>query len=241
MVKLMPAIGGEGVFLSIVAGFPAALGGRRIVRDAGINLDTSRHSGRLAAMNTATSSGAATRAKLMQAAARVVARDGMEAATTAAIAAEASVAEGTLYRHFESKDDLLIAAYRQMKQVVFLDAGADLDISMEPPERLKRTWRAIYLAYRANRDAFAFGQRFAESALAAREGGEAGRAVGRMVNDLRKAGIASGDFKNLPPDLLGSLFMAPISYLLKAELKGRKWTDAELDAAAESVLAGWKR
>jgi AcrR family transcriptional regulator len=177
----------------------------------------------------------------MQAAARIVARDGMEAATTAAIAAEAGVAEGTLYRHFESKDDLLIAAYRQMKQEVFLDAGAGLDTGLAAPERLKRTWRAIYLAYRANKDAFAFGQRFAESALAEREGGEAGRAVARMVGDLRKAGIASGDFKNLPPDLLGSLFMAPITYLLKAELRGRKWTDAELEAAAESVLAGWRK
>ncbi len=185
--------------------------------------------------------GAATRDKLMRAAAGIVARDGMEAATTAAIAAEAGVAEGTLYRHFESKDDLLIAAYRQMKQEVFLDAGAGLDTNIVPPERLKRTWKAIYLAYRANKDAFAFGQRFAESALAEREGGEAGRAVGRMVNDLRRVGIASGDFKNLPPDLLGSLFMAPVSYLLKAELKGRKWTDAELDAAAESVLAGWRK
>jgi AcrR family transcriptional regulator len=194
-------------------------------------------------MNTATplTAGQATRAKLMQAAARIVARDGMEAATTAAIAAEAGVAEGTLYRHFDSKDDLLIAAYRQMKQEVFLDAGAALDTGLVPPERLKRTWRAIYLAYRANKDAFAFGHRFAESALAEREGGEAGRAVGRMVADLRKAGIASGDFKNLPPDLLGSLFMAPITYLLKAEMKGRKWTDAELDAAADSVLAGWRK
>ena len=197
--------------------------------------------GALAGMTAVTSPGAATREKLMQAAARIVARDGLAAATTAAIAAEAGVAEGTLYRHFESKDDLLIAAYRQMKQEVFLNAGEGLDTGLAPPERLKRTWRAIYLAYRANKDAFAFGQRFAESALAEREGGEAGRAVTRMVTDLRKAGIASGDFKNLPPDLLGSLFMAPISYLLKAEMKGRKWTDAELDAAADSVLAGWKK
>ena len=65
-------------------------------------------------MNTVTAPGAATRSKLMQAAARIVSRDGMAAATTAAIAAEAGVAEGTLYRHFDSKDDLLIAAYRQM-------------------------------------------------------------------------------------------------------------------------------
>ena len=190
---------------------------------------------------TAQSAGAATRERLLRAAAGIVARDGMEAATTAAIASEAGVAEGTLYRHFESKDDLLIAAYRQMKQEVFLDAAAGVDVDAPPPERLKRMWKAIYLAYRANRDAFAFGHRFAESALAEREGGEASRAIGRMVADLRKAGVASGDFKNLPIDLLANLFLAPISYLLKSELKGRKWTDAELDVVATAVLAGWKK
>ena len=188
-----------------------------------------------------TTAGAATRERLLRAAAKIVASDGMEAATTAAIAAEAGVAEGTLYRHFDSKDDLLIAAYRQMKQEVFLDAAGGVDTAAAPAERLKRTWKAIYLAYRSNRDAFAFGQRFAESALAEREGGEAHRAIGRLVSDLRRTGVASGDFKNLPVDLLGNLFLAPISYLLKSEIKGRKWTDAELDAAATAVLAGWKK
>jgi TetR/AcrR family transcriptional regulator, repressor of fatR-cypB operon len=186
-------------------------------------------------------SGAATRERLLRAAIGIVAREGLAAATTAAIAAEASVAEGTLYRHFDSKDDLLIAAYRQMKTEVFVNAAAGVDVTAAPPERLKRTWKAIYLAYRADRDAFAFGQRFAESALAEREGGEAARAIGRMVTDLRRAGIATGDFKNLPVDLLANLFLAPISYLLKSEIKGRKWTDAELDAAASAVLAGWKK
>jgi AcrR family transcriptional regulator len=188
-----------------------------------------------------TAPGAATRERLLRAAIAIVARDGMAAATTAAIAAEAGVAEGTLYRHFESKDDLLIAAYRQMKNEVFVLAAEGVDTAAPPPERLKRTWKAIYLAYRADRDAFAFGSRFAESALAEREGGEAARSIGKIVVDLRRAGIASGDFKNLPADLLGNLFLAPISYLLKTEIKGRKWSDAELDAAATAVLAGWKK
>ena len=185
--------------------------------------------------------GTATRERLTRAAIAIVAREGMAAATTAAIAAEAGVAEGTLYRHFESKDDLLIAAYRQMKNEVFVLAAEGVDVAAPPPERLKRTWKAIYLAYRADRDAFAFGNRFMESALAEREGGEAARSIGKIVVDLRRAGIASGDFKNLPADLLGNLFLAPISYLLKTEIKGRKWSDAELDAAATAVLAGWKK
>lgn len=190
---------------------------------------------------SAPSPGTATRARLIRAAITIVARDGLAAATTAAIAAEAGVAEGTLYRHFDSKDDLLIAAYREMKTEVFIKSAGEVDPALPPPERLKRGWKAIYLAYRADADAFAFGQRFAESALAEREGGEAARALGKLVADLRKAGVASGHFKNLPADLLGNLFFAPVSALLKAELNGRKWTDAEIDAAAAAVLAGWMK
>jgi len=188
----------------------------------------------------ALSPGAATRERLVRAAIGIVARDSLAAATTAAIAEAAGVAEGTLYRHFESKDDLLIAAYRQMKQEVFVRSAESVDVSAAPAERLKRTWKAIYLAYRADKDAFAFGNRFMESALAEREGGEAARSIAKFVADLRLTGIASGDFKSLPTDLLANLFLAPINYLLKSEIKGRRWTDAELDAAAEAVLAGWR-
>ena len=192
-------------------------------------------------MKTSTKSPPATRDRLIRSAIEIVAESGLAAATTSAIAQRTGVAEGTLYRHFESKDDLLIAAYRQLKSEVFLQAGADVDESALPPERLKRTWRAIYEAYRNDRDAFLFAQRFMESALTEREGGEASQAITRMVTDLLRDGIKSGDFKDISPDLLTNLFLAPISYLLKHEIKGRRWTDDELDAASEAVLAGWRK
>jgi AcrR family transcriptional regulator len=192
-------------------------------------------------MPAPTAAGAATREKLIRSAMAVAARDGLAAATTSAIAQEAGVAEGTLYRHFDSKDDLLIAAYRQIKGEVFVRSAESVDAGLPAPERLKRTWRAIYQAYRADKDAVVFGHRFAESVLAEREGGEANRAIGKMIADLRRDGVASGDFKKLPVDLLANLFLAPITYLLKAERQGRKWTESELDAAAEAVLAGWRK
>lgn len=55
------------------------------------------------------SSGTSTRERLLSAAARVFARDGLEGATTRAIAQEAGVNEVTLFRHFKSKDRLLAA------------------------------------------------------------------------------------------------------------------------------------
>ena len=50
-----------------------------------------------------------TRDRLLEAAARVFAREGLTGATTRAIAEEAGVNEVTLFRHFQSKDRLLAA------------------------------------------------------------------------------------------------------------------------------------
>jgi len=50
-----------------------------------------------------------TRQRLLAAAARVFARDGLSGSTTRAIAAEAGVNEVTLFRHFQTKDRLLTA------------------------------------------------------------------------------------------------------------------------------------
>lgn len=52
---------------------------------------------------------ASTRQRLLDAAARVFARDGLSGATTRAIAHEAGVNEVTLFRHFQTKDRLLTA------------------------------------------------------------------------------------------------------------------------------------
>ena len=67
-------------------------------------------------------------------------------------------------------------------------------------------------------------------------GGAAHEQISSAVGRLRRDGIERGVFKDLPSDLMASLFFAPVGYMLKSELKGRTWTDAELDAAAEAVL-----
>lgn len=181
-----------------------------------------------------------TKEKLLRAALTIGAREGLAAATTAAIAEAAGVAEGTLYRHFASKDDLLIEAYRRLKAEVFAAMTDGYDESAPPEQRLVQLWRGLYDAYRADTDAFLFGQRFSESALAKAEGGIAAEAIGGVVARLRKAGVKAGVFKDLPADLMGNLLLAPVSYLLKSEIAGRRWTKAELDAAAAAVLDSWR-
>ncbi len=170
----------------------------------------------------------------------VVARDGLAATTTASIAAQAGVAEGTLYRHFKAKDDLLIAAYRQLKAAILADATDGFDDAASPDARLRRLWLRMVAAYRADTAAFTFGQRFAESALSAKEGGAAHEALLQAIEQLLRDGVASGAFKDLPADLMTALFTAPVAAFVKAELRGRRWSDAELEAAADAVVQGWR-
>ena len=56
---------------------------------------------------------AGTRQRLLDAAARVFARSGLEGATTREIAREAKVNEVTLFRHFQTKDNLLSEVVRR--------------------------------------------------------------------------------------------------------------------------------
>jgi AcrR family transcriptional regulator len=59
--------------------------------------------------DTPTASPLTTRQRLLDAAAKVFARDGLSGATTRAIAEEAGVNEVTLFRHFQTKERLLAA------------------------------------------------------------------------------------------------------------------------------------
>lgn len=56
--------------------------------------------------------GAATRERLMRAALELFTTQGYHASTTPVIAAKAGIAEGTIYRHFPSKQQLLNDVYR---------------------------------------------------------------------------------------------------------------------------------
>jgi AcrR family transcriptional regulator len=60
------------------------------------------------------------RAQILEAATQVFARKGYRGATIREIAAEAGVAEGTIYNYFRSKDDLLISLPGRMSEPILL-------------------------------------------------------------------------------------------------------------------------
>src|SRR3954451_16015461 len=74
----------------------------------------------------------AVRERILRAAHALVAQGGFGAAQVAAVAAEAGVATGTVYRHFPSKADLFAEVFRNASQHevdAVVEAAADTDLS----------------------------------------------------------------------------------------------------------------
>lgn len=95
------------------------------------------------------------RAQLLEVAIAVFGRRGFRGATTRVIAEAAGVSEATIFRHFPSKDDLYVAAFRQRTDVgteqlvEVLQGHAD----RQDDEGLLRTLvAAVFLGYEQDRD-----------------------------------------------------------------------------------------
>ncbi len=95
------------------------------------------------------------RAQLLEVAIAVFGRRGFRGATTRVIAEAAGVSEATIFRHFPSKDDLYVAAFRQRTEVgteqlvEVLQGHAD----RQDDEGLLRTLvGAVFLGYEQDRD-----------------------------------------------------------------------------------------
>ncbi len=177
--------------------------------------------------------------KIQRAALSLVANDGFAGATTARIAAEAGVAEGSIYRHFKSKDALMLAIYRRIKAEVYMAVMEEYDAAAPAHDRFTYIWRHIYAAYQADPDALLFGLRFTETPLMAMEGGQGHKEMAAVLTRLRDDGVMAGVFKSIAADLLISLFYAPIVTLLRAEIAGRQWDEEEISSACEASYDSW--
>lgn len=74
----------------------------------------------------------------------LVAADGFHGASMSRVAKAAGVATGTAYVHYESKEDLVLATYLEIKHDLGEDVASQIDMNVAPRERYGRLWLAIY-------------------------------------------------------------------------------------------------
>lgn len=172
---------------------------------------------------------ARTRARLMDAAVGVFARQGIEAASVNEIAQAADVANGTFYNHFKDKDEIVGTVAFAMAR----DVAARLDAAMQDLEDA------------AERTSFATRQ-FIELATSAPEWGRALvdavwhlPALRRQVSAYARAdidrGVQGGVFKVEVDDLLVDLFASMVLMAVFLRLEGEEGPDTGARVAAHQL------
>jgi AcrR family transcriptional regulator len=114
---------------------------------------------------------------LLASAVRLFSENGLDA-TLDAIAKDAGVGIGTLYRHFPTREALIEAAYRNELAVV-CDAAPDLLASL-PPEEATRAWMDRFIDYMTTK----FGMAEALRAVIASGGNPYAHSRGRLVSSI---------------------------------------------------------
>jgi AcrR family transcriptional regulator len=141
---------------------------------------------------------------LMDAAARLIAQNGVKGASVRAIARQAGVTEGAVYRHFSNKDELYLAAHariiRKMAEVKQAIASRKI-----PIDRKLREWvRASYAFFDRHPDAFTF------VLLTVHDLPEPQREVGRLCSnifiEMVKRAQEGGALRPMRPELVLSHF-----------------------------------
>lgn len=74
----------------------------------------------------------------------LVAERGFRGTSMAAVAQEAGVAAGTAYVHYDSKDDLIVAAYLELKSELAAAALAGVEPGDPPEAQFHRVWRNVH-------------------------------------------------------------------------------------------------
>ncbi|MFB9567266.1 TetR/AcrR family transcriptional regulator [Saccharopolyspora hordei] len=159
------------------------------------------------------------RRQLLDAAARVMEREGSQAVSMQAVAAEAGVSVGLIYRYFGSKDELLLAVIVNVLEDFAVAVPAAIDAAGDDPvERLAAAFRGYCEVIDRHRHATVLTYRESKSL------DEAGRErikeleveTSRPLSRLLRDGIEAGVFRPVEPETVAyNLLLVAHAWALK--------------------------
>jgi AcrR family transcriptional regulator len=185
--------------------------------------------------------GAATRQKLLRAGLELFTTVGFRATTTPEIAARAGVAEGTIYRHFSGKEDLLIAAYHEAQRWgLELVKGPDGDKTLPPRERLLGVAKRLVSAGESDPAMTRMLLRRREQGYLDDSAREAARAFREALQHVVASGKSDGLVRPGPADLWTSVWLALVAFAAE-RVSAKEWSPDHsqvaltLDAAWDAI------
>jgi AcrR family transcriptional regulator len=182
--------------------------------------------------------GAATRQKLIRAALELFTTIGFRATTTPEIASRAEVAEGTIYRHFSGKEDLLLAAYREaqawgLEQI----RGEEAERTLPPRDRLLSIAKRLVGAGERDPAMTRMLLRRREEHYLDDGAREGARQFREALQQIVASGKSDGLVRPGPADLWTSVWLALVAFAAE-RVSAKEWTPDHPQVAL-TLEAAW--
>jgi AcrR family transcriptional regulator len=175
------------------------------------------------------------RKRILQAAAALASRGGVEAMQMRTVAERAGVALGTLYRYFPSKMDLVVAVVNE--EMDTLEASLD----RRPPNAGTPAGRAVEVLMRATRGLMRepeLADALIRSLLLSDVKTDLGDRMAGMLARVADDGVAPNEEQQILLRSLSSIWIMEMIEMLRGR-GGNERIQARLEIAAERLLAGF--
>lgn len=159
------------------------------------------------------------------------------------VAKNASVAAGTIYHYFDSKDQLIVELYNYTIDKVINAATAGDDTSQPYQERFFNFWKNLYGFYTQNPDVLRFFEQYVNSPyyMQTNEEGFRGR-FHELIYNFFKEGINQGVLRDVNPEILSVLAHGSIVTTAKVCVRGNSALEsAEFEQIAQIIWDGMVR
>ncbi len=163
------------------------------------------------------------RTAILQAALQIFAENGFHGSPTSLIAERAKVGTGTIYRYFQSKDDLIRELHLELNGKLQTAVFSDFAEGLPLRQRFDNVYENLLRYFLEHPLEFRFLEQFYNSPFGVakrRARWENPDAKETFFNHLFQEATRLKIFKNLPEDTLVSLSIGPMIYVVRDHLAG---------------------
>lgn len=183
------------------------------------------------------------REAIIRAAMTLIAENGFHASPTAEIAQLAGVGIGSIYRYFQSKDELIYRIYTTLRERMDKMVMKNDSVAAPIRERFMRMYRGLCRYFVENTIAFKFLDQFHNSpfcTIICKE--KMAHPEEDIYYHLFEAGKAHQVIKDLPNEILAALVFGPIAFTMRTHNEGLiRMDESMIDSVTEACWDALKR
>jgi len=175
------------------------------------------------------------RADILRATLTLISEHGFHGTAMSEIADRAGVGTGTIYRYFESKEDLITQLYLEVKGEMLKAFLVGYSEDMPLRDRFRTLWSNMLTYFVEHPQRLAFLEQFTNSPFMTLEVKEAHTESYAPIARFFEYAFQEGVFKEMPLEMLGAFTMNVASALAKLHASGELVLDDETRELAMSA------